>query len=101
MVAQEIFTDRDCRGQPHQVYTYPIQQECLVYNNGSQTFEADARGNTIIQKDYQGQKLCGGAPDANATEYVMRNFYCYRIWGTQAFRWSLVDTPETAATSGA
>lgn len=100
VTTQRFYSEANCLGLPYQIYTYPVQTECMRWSNGTQTFRVDPTTTNVTQVDYLVNDKCGGD---NVRIYVMSVGYCYELYPDRAprsFKWEVerYDATVVAAT---
>lgn len=110
LAVQEFYQSRicyendrcECIGDPYETYYYPIQNECLRWGNGTQTFFIDKQEVNITQRDYWDDACLG----KTFQEILMQNGYCYPLYSNRGFMWTLTNiavmsnAPRRFGTSG-
>lgn len=99
---QTFYPMSECMGVPMLIYKYPVTNECMRYNNGTQRFQVDQWGINITQVDYLGNDDCtaGGA----TREYVITSFMCFPLYSDReprSFSWVLESGSTIGQTSQA
>ncbi|CAJ1387147.1 unnamed protein product [Effrenium voratum] len=87
VTTQRFFSEAECLGLPYQIYTYPVQTECMRWSNGTQTFRVDPTTTNVTQVDYIMNDKCNG--DQMRT-YIMSVGWCYELYADRAprsFKW--------------
>ncbi|CAK9009205.1 unnamed protein product [Durusdinium trenchii] len=90
VTTQRFYSEANCLGLPYQIYTYPVQTECMRWSNGTQTFRVDPTTTNVTQVDYLVNDKCGGD---NVRIYVMSVGYCYELYPDRAprsFKWEAI-----------
>ncbi|CAE7781781.1 unnamed protein product [Symbiodinium pilosum] len=86
---QRFYSETNCMGLPYEVYTYPVQNECMRWSNGTQTFKVDPTTTNVTQTDYLVNDKCGGDL---IQVYTMTVGYCYELYPDRAprsFKWEV------------
>jgi len=103
---QRFFSEENCQGLPYQIYTYPIQKECLRWYDGTQEFSVDPGNTRITQIDYVGFDKCDGPPygpnQATTKRYIMENGQCYPLYEDRAprsFMWQIKRYDATSTSN--
>jgi hypothetical protein len=99
VAVQSFFSAASCQGLPYQIYTYPVQRECMRWYNGTQTFTVDPSNSNISQIDYIGSDACSGGL---TRAYTITNGECYSLYADQpprSFQWAIqrADAKTSAA----
>mmetsp|Transcript_11755 Transcript_11755/g.32126 ORF Transcript_11755/g.32126 Transcript_11755/m.32126 type:complete len:264 (-) Transcript_11755:177-968(-) len=102
VATQNFFSEAGCAGLPTQSFKYPVQNACLRWSNGTQTYQVDATYSNITQVDYPANDLCAGG---FRRTYVITNRRCYSLYPDKAprsFSWTVeASTSSTGAISAA
>eukprot|EP00933_Yihiella_yeosuensis_P073774 TRINITY_DN82514_c0_g1_i1.p1 TRINITY_DN82514_c0_g1~~TRINITY_DN82514_c0_g1_i1.p1 ORF type:complete len:263 (-),score=16.00 TRINITY_DN82514_c0_g1_i1:55-843(-) len=96
---QSFYSAKLCAGLPSQMYTYPVQSECMRWFNGTKTYIVDPTGTNITQTDYLMNDQCKGTLTKS---YAMKNGECYALYDDRAprsFRW-VIQRYDAIASSG-
>mmetsp|Transcript_15103 Transcript_15103/g.31585 ORF Transcript_15103/g.31585 Transcript_15103/m.31585 type:complete len:261 (-) Transcript_15103:202-984(-) len=96
---QNFFSDAGCEGLPVQTFKYPLQNACLRWSNGTQTFQVDSTYSNITQVDYPGNDVCSGG---FRRTYVITNRRCYSLYpdrSPRSFSWNVEELTSSVATS--
>eukprot|EP00441_Pelagodinium_beii_P016446 CAMPEP_0197663208 /NCGR_PEP_ID=MMETSP1338-20131121/56523_1 /TAXON_ID=43686 ORGANISM="Pelagodinium beii, Strain RCC1491" /NCGR_SAMPLE_ID=MMETSP1338 /ASSEMBLY_ACC=CAM_ASM_000754 /LENGTH=220 /DNA_ID=CAMNT_0043241461 /DNA_START=44 /DNA_END=703 /DNA_ORIENTATION=- len=80
---QRFYSEEGCQGLPYQIYTYPVQNECMRWANGTQVFTVDPTNTKITQVDYLANDKCDGGMQKR---YEMENGLCYPLYTDRAPR---------------
>lgn len=71
------------------IYTYPVQNECMRWSNGTQAFRVDPTTTNVTQVDYLANDKCNGD---QIRSYVMSVGYCYELYPDEvprSFKWDV------------
>ncbi|CAE7383621.1 unnamed protein product [Symbiodinium sp. CCMP2592] len=93
---QRFYSESMCVGLPYEVFTYPVQNECMRASNGTQAFRVDPTTTNVTQVDYLVNDRCGGDL---TRQYIMSVGYCYELYPDRAprsFRWEVERYDATA-----
>jgi hypothetical protein len=97
VVVNKFFSEKACAGLPYQIYTHPVQDECLRWSNGTQGFTVDPTNTNITQMDYLMNDKCKGDLRRRLT---IQNDYCYELYKDKvpkSFRWTITRYDDTAS----
>jgi len=80
---QSFYSMENCEGLVMENYYYPLQGECMRYNNGSQAFSLPPgySGKNISQVDFPGNDGCNGV---SQRKYSMVDGQCYSLYSEVA-----------------
>mmetsp|Transcript_5007 Transcript_5007/g.10069 ORF Transcript_5007/g.10069 Transcript_5007/m.10069 type:complete len:266 (-) Transcript_5007:204-1001(-) len=98
---QNFYSEAGCAGLPMQTYKYPLQNACLRWSNGTQTFRVDATYSNITQVDYPANDGCSGG---FRRTYVITNRRCYSLYPDReprSFSWTVEASTSSIGTSSA
>eukprot|EP00931_Biecheleriopsis_adriatica_P007773 TRINITY_DN109023_c0_g1_i1.p1 TRINITY_DN109023_c0_g1~~TRINITY_DN109023_c0_g1_i1.p1 ORF type:complete len:281 (+),score=44.23 TRINITY_DN109023_c0_g1_i1:29-844(+) len=97
---QRFYSEAGCQGLPFQIYTYPVQNECMRWSNGTQAFAVDPTNSNITQVDYVMNDKCEGDL---IRQYNMENRNCYELYPDKAprsFMWTITRYDADATADG-
>lgn len=89
VTTQRFFSEANCMGLPYMIYTYPVQNECMRWSNGTQAFRVDPTTTNVTQVDYLANDKCNGD---QIRSYVMSVGYCYELYPDEvprSFKWDV------------
>lgn len=99
---QRFYLDAHCENATFD-FAYPLQQECMVYFNGTQTFMGFEPFHNITQVDYLGDYNCNASHPHIRTTVVTADV-CFGLYSQdlphmpQSFRWHIDQyTPWTTS----
>jgi len=101
----EYFKSDSCSSLPYLKLSYPINRECLRYDNGTQLFYLDPNSaSTIIEVDFPHSPDCtvneiGCANCVVPAKFYMQRDQCYKLKDFDSFRWT-VDPEHGEAAVG-
>lgn len=97
VVVNRFFSEAACAGLPYQLFTYPVQDECMRWSNGTQGFTVDPTNTNITQVDYLMNDKCNGDLQRKLT---IQNDFCYGLYTDKAprsFSWTITRYDGTAS----
>lgn len=81
IVVQTFYSQAGCTGPSYALYRFPVQNECMRWANGTQTFATTAGDQNVTLVDYVND-TCRGVNRS----YTILNQYCYVLSPLQAPR---------------